>query len=228
MKIKEISESERPREKMMALGASGMSNGELLAVLLRNGTVRISALDLAREVLDICEGSLGKLFNMTAEELCAVDGIGPCKAAEVMAAFELGKRFLEENSGAGRDPVVSARMVYNLLIPRLKGLEHEECRVLFLNGGNRVVSQERICVGNAGETTIDVQRILKRALDLKASGAILVHNHPSGNPKPSMADLEMTKTLKTAMNTLNLSLLDHIIIADNKFFSFAEDRLYEK
>jgi len=228
MKIKDISQSERPREKMISKGAAGMSNGELLAIILRSGTREESAIELARRLLETCDNRLVRLFNMTSRQLEAVKGIGPCKSAEVMAAFELGKRFMEESSGAGDCPVVSSRMVYDLLAPRLKGMGHEECSVLFLNGANRMISRERICVGNAGETSIDVPRILRRALDIGAAGAILVHNHPSGNPRPSLADIEMTKTLKTALNTLNLSLLDHVIISDDRFFSFAEDRLYDK
>lgn len=213
---------------MISNGAAGMSNGELLAIILRSGTREESAIDLSRRLLERCDNRLVRLFNMTPRQLEAVKGIGPCKSAEVMAAFELGKRFLEESSGAGECPVVSARMVFDLLAPRLKGMGHEECRVLFLNGTNRMISQEKICVGNAGETAIDVPRILRRALDLGAAGTILVHNHPSGNPRPSLADIEMTKTLKTAMNSLSLNLLDHVIISDDRFFSFAEDRLYEK
>ncbi|MCQ2182352.1 MAG: DNA repair protein RadC [Bacteroidales bacterium] len=228
MKIKEINESERPREKMISMGPSGLSNGELLAVILRNGTKDESVLDLARRILSNCDDRLGRLFSMTPQQLGVIKGIGPCKAAEVMAVFELGKRFLEESSGVGDCPVVSARMVYDLLAPRLKGIGHEECRVLFLDSRNRLISQEQICVGNAGETAIDVPRILRRALDMRASGAILVHNHPAGNPKPSVADIELTKTLKAALNALSLSLLDHVIISDDRFFSFAEDRLYEK
>lgn len=228
MKIKEICKSERPREKMMQLGPAGMSNGELLAILLRNGTREESALDLARTVLNLADGRLCGLFNMSAEQLASVKGVGPCKAAEVMAAFELGKRFLEESAGVTERPVVSARMVYDLVAPRLKGIAHEECRVLFLNGANRLLCQECVCVGNSGETAIDVPRILRRALDTKATGTILVHNHPSGNPRPSGADVEMTKMLKTALNAVNLSLLDHVIVSDSRFFSFADDRLYEK
>jgi len=228
MKIKDICISERPREKMIALGAAGLSNGELLAIILRNGSKDESALELSRRLLEKCDGKLGRLFNMTPQQLSSVKGIGPCKAAEVMSAFELGKRFLEENSGVGESPVVSARMVYDILAPRLKGIGHEECRVLFLNSGNRLICQEQICVGNSGETAVDVPRILRRALDLHASGTILVHNHPAGNPRPSVADIELTKVLKTALNALSLSLLDHIIISDGKFFSFADDRLYEK
>lgn len=228
MKIKEIDRKERPREKMISFGAAGMSNGELLAIILRNGTMEVSAIELARKLLEICGGRLGRLFNMSIGELRKIHGIGPCKAAEIVAAFELGKRFIEENSGVEERPLVSARMVYDYIAPRMKGLGHEECRVLFLNGRNRLISHEQICIGNSSETAIDVPRILRRAIDQNASSAILVHNHPSGNPKPSLADIEMTKSLKSALDTLSMSLLDHVIISDNRFFSFAEDRLYEK
>lgn len=226
MKMKDMCESERPREKMMSLGPSGLSNGELLAILLRNGTAEESALDLARRLLGEAGGRLADLFNMTAERMKALPGIGPCKAAEVMAAFELGKRFLEESSGIPDKPLVSARSVYELTAPRMKGLAHEEIRVLFLNNRNCLMAQVQIGVGDSGSTVLDIPRILRHALERKATAIILIHNHPAGNPHPSVADLEMTKSLKTALNTLGISLLDHIIVSDSLFFSFADNRLY--
>lgn len=210
----------------MALGPSGLSNGELVAILLRNGTAEESALDLARKLLGEAGGSLAGLFNMTADRMKAIPGIGPCKAAEVMAAFELGKRFMEESSGISDKPLVSARSVYELAAPRMKGLGHEEIRVLFLNRQNRMMAQEQIGIGDSGSTVLDIPRILRHALERKASAIILIHNHPAGNPRPSNADLEMTKSLRTALNTIGISLLDHIIVADCQFFSFADNRLY--
>ncbi|MDO5321536.1 MAG: DNA repair protein RadC [Bacteroidia bacterium] len=226
MKMMELCAEERPREKMISAGPSGLSNGELLAIVLRNGSKGESALELARRLLESC-GSLAGLFNKTADWLKSFDGVGPCKSAEILAVFELGKRFMEESSGATKTPIVTARMVFDLVSPRLKGLAHEETRVLFLNAGNYLLSQEQIGVGDGVSTIIDVPRILRLALEKKASGMILIHNHPTGNPRPSEADIETTKSLRTALNALGLSLLDHVIVSDRKFFSFADDSLYE-
>lgn len=226
MKMKDMCASERPREKMMGLGPSGLSNGELLAILLRSGTTEESALDVARKLLGEAGGRLADLFNMTAERMRSVPGIGPCKAAEVMAAFELGKRFMEESTGISDKPLVSARAVYDLTAPRMKGLGHEEIRVLFLNRANRLMAQEQVGIGDSGSTVLDIPRILRHALEHRAAAVILIHNHPAGNPNPSSADLEMTKSLKNALNTIGISLLDHIIVSDCLFFSFADNRLY--
>lgn len=211
---------------MIASGPSGLSNGELLAIVLRNGSKGESALELARRLLE-SGGSLAGLFNKTADWLKSFDGVGPCKSAEILAVFELGKRFMEESSGATKTPIVTARMVFDLVAPRLKGLAHEETRALFLNAGNYLLSQEQIGIGDGASTIIDVPRILRLALEKKASGMILIHNHPTGNPHPSKADIETTKSLKTALNALGLNLLDHVIVSDRKFFSFADDSLYE-
>ena len=226
--MKDICENERPREKMMSLGPEGLSNGELLAIILRNGTREESALDLSRKMLELSEGKLIGLFNMPAERLKSISGIGPCKAAGILAAFELGKRFLEESSEIQEKPIVSARMVYTAMIPRLKGVRHEQVWALFLNSFNYLLSAEQIGIGNSGATVLDVPRVLRMALDKCAENVILVHNHPTGNPRPSKADLEMTESLRTALNAIGLSLLDHVIISDRRFFSFSEDRMYEK
>lgn len=226
MKMLELCTEERPREKLIASGPSGLSNGELLAIVLRNGSKGESALELARRLLDAA-GSLAGLFNKSTDWLSSFDGVGPCKSAEIIAVFELGKRFMEEASGASNAPIVTARMVFDLVAPRLKGLAHEETRALFLNAGNYLLSQEQIGIGDGASTIIDVPRILRLALEKKASGMILIHNHPTGNPHPSKADIETTKSLKTALNALGLNLLDHVIVSDRKFFSFADDSLYE-
>lgn len=212
----------------MSLGPGGLSNGELLAILLRNGTAGESVIELARKLLEEAGGRLTWLFNMTPERMRSVPGIGPCKSAEVMAAFELGKRFMEESSGLSDSPIVSARSVYELTAPRMKGLSHEETRVLFLNGHNCLLAQERIGIGDSSATILDIPRLLRLAIERRASGVILIHNHPSGNPLPSDADLEMTKSLKLSLNSLGISLIDHIIVSDCRFFSFSDNRTYNQ
>lgn len=226
MKLKNLDRSERPREKMMERGAAGLSNGELLAVLLREGYGERNALDLGRELLESCGGTLDGLFNSTLEKLCRVKGVGPFKAAAVLAALELGKRFTEESSNISFVPIVSAREVYKLMIPRLKGLKNEESWALFLNVKNYVIGRMRIGEGGIDSTVVDTRKILREALDRGASSVVLVHNHPSGNPTPGTADIKVTSELSKALHAVGLSLLDHVVIGAELFFSFADNRSY--
>lgn len=213
---------------MLELGAPALSNGELIAILLRTGCGGKNALDLGRELLSACSGTLDGLFCASAGKLCSIPGIGPLKASSIMAALELGKRFLEESSSIRREPVVTARMVYDLMIPRLKGLSNEECWILLLNTRNYVCGKLRIGQGDLDSTIIDHRRILKEALDKSASSVILIHNHPSGNPTPGESDIKATASLKNALNALGISLTDHVVISDEMFYSFADNRTYSK
>lgn len=226
MKIKDLQADERPREKMLSRGAGALSDGELLAVLLRNGTREFSALDLARKLLALADGRLGTLFNLSQDKMFSLPGIGPGKAACVIAAFELGRRFLQEESSATKSPVTTARRIYELMIPRLKGLRHEECWVLLLNSRFYPVGRLRASSGGANATVIDMKQIIRMALDKGAEAVVLIHNHPSGNPTPGPADIRETDRIRTGLAAVGLSLLDHIVVADDSFFSFADDRMY--
>ena len=201
MGIKDLRADERPREKMLARGAGSLSDGELLAVLLRSGNRNCSALDLARQLLDLADGRLSVLFNLPQDRMLSLPGVGPGKAASVLAAFELGRRFLQEASNVVKSPVLTARRVHDLMIPQLKGLQHEEC-------------------------SMDVRQIIRAALDKGASALILVHNHPSGNPTPGPADIRRTEELRKGVTAVGLTLLDHVVIADDACFSFSDDRMY--
>ena len=225
MKIKDLCESERPREKLLAEGAGRLSNGELLAVLLRSGNRNSSAVELAQQLLGICDGKLCNLFNMDSGRMCALPGIGTGKAATVLAAFELGRRFMHEESVSGKKPVVTARGVFEIMLPRLKGLRHEECWVLLLNDSCYLIRSVRLSSGGGRATVVDVRQVLRMALDNCASGIILVHNHPSGNPRPSEADKKQTAQLHKAASACGLQLMDHVVISDDCFFSFAEERV---
>lgn len=226
MKIKDLSADERPREKMLARGAGSLSDGELLAILLRSGGRDRSALDLARDLLSLADGQLSVLFNLPQDKMFSLPGIGPGKAASVIAAFELGRRFLLEESSVVKTPIVTARQIFELMIPRLKGLPHEECWILLLNDHGYLVGKSRVSSGGGNMTVIDVRQIIRRALDKGASGLILVHNHPTGNPTPSKADIRQTDALRGGLSAVGLALLDHVVISDDRFFSFNEDRMY--
>ena len=226
MTIKELRADERPREKMLARGAGSLSDGELLAVLLRSGNREASALDLARHLLDLSDGRLSVLFNLPAERMLALPGIGPGKVTSVLAAFELGRRFLQEESSVIKSPVLTARRVHELMLPQLKGLQHEECWILFLNDHQYLVGKARVTSGGGNSTTIDIRQIIRMALDKAASALILVHNHPSGNPTPGPADIRQTEALRKGVAAVGLTLLDHVVVADDCCFSFSDDRMY--
>ncbi len=225
MKIKDLNADERPREKMLSRGPGALSDGELLAVLLRSGTREGSALDLARQLLDLAGGRLGALFNLPCEKMYTLPGVGPGKAACVIAAFELGRRFLQEESSVVKTPLVTARGVWELMIPRLKGLQHEECWVLLLNDHNYLLDKILATSGGGRNTVIDVRQIVRMGLDRYASSVILVHNHPSGNPTPSRADISQTDAVRKAVRSVGLELLDHVVVCDDCFFSFSDDKM---
>ena len=198
MKIKELCPSERPREKLIERGAAALSNAELLAVLLRSGLPGESVIELANKLLREADGRLGRLFDLSAPALMRVRGSGPDKASTVLAAFELGKRFLSEGAPVVKKPIVSARMVYELMGPVLKGLDHEECWLLLLNDSNYLSGKLRLTSGGDNATVIDIRQVLRVALERKARSLILVHNHPSANAGPSEADIANTRSLQQA------------------------------
>lgn len=227
MKITDLSADERPREKMLSRGAGSLSDGELLAVLLRTGHREISALDLARRLLALADGRLSILFNLPQDKMFSLPGLGPGKAASILAAFELGRRFLQEESSVIKTPLLTARQVYERVIPRFKGLMHEECWVLLLNEHSYLVGTVQASKGGGNTTVIDVRQIIRSALDKGASSLILVHNHPSGDPTPSRADIRQTDALRKGAGAVGLTLTDHVVVADDCFFSFADDRRYQ-
>ena len=226
MKIKDLSADERPREKMLARGAGSLSDGELLAVLIRSGNRDDSALDLSRRLLRLADGRLGTLFHLSRERMLSLPGIGPGKAACILAAFELGRRFLQEESAVVKTPLVTARQIYDLVIPQFKGLPHEECWILFLNDHNYLTGKILVSRGGGSSTVFDLRQIIGQALDKGAASLILVHNHPSGNPHPSQADIHQTEALRKGVGTVGLDLMDHVVVADDCFFSFADNRMY--
>lgn len=212
---------------MLSYGPSALSNAELIAIILHNGTVGQSVLELSQNLLHKGGDTLAGLFSMGTEQMCTVNGIGPAKAADVQAALELGRRFLSEQSECVRVPVTGPRMIYDLMFPLLKCLDHEECWVLFLNKANYIVTKRKLTSGGADSTVIDIKQIARMALELRAQSIVLVHNHPSGNSRPSKADLEYTEALHKATRTLEISLLDHVIVCEREFYSFADDAVME-
>ena len=185
----------------------------------------MNAVEVARELLRSADGRLKDLASMSVEKLCSVSGIGESKAVTISAAIELGRRVFMESALLEKKAVSSPRTVYRIMIPLLKGLDHEECWVIFMNRANYIVGKERMSVGSMDATIMDVKAILRRALDRKASGVILVHNHPSGSALPGQADIKQTALLRKALQTCDINLVDHVVVAEDSWYSFADERL---
>ena len=225
MKIKDLCVDERPREKMLAKGAGAMSNAELLAILIGSGTRRENVIEVANKLLTANEGKLTMIAGMDAARMKEIGGIGSVRYASIAAAFELGKRCCLEDPGIEKIPLTDAGVVFRLMRPRLKGLDHEEFWIILLNRANFIIHKEMISLGGLSATVVDQKLVVKKALDKRASGLIMVHNHPSGNPRPGHSDLAETERMKKAANTFDIALLDHIIICDDCYFSFADDKV---
>jgi len=225
MKLKELCADDRPREKMLEKGPSSLSNAELLAIMIRTGTGKMNVVDVARTLLHTAEGRLNAIADMPVEKLCSISGIGRSKAVTIAAAFELGRRSAAEKIVQDRVPVTSPKDVFRMMLPFMRGLDHEECWAVFLNRANYVLGKDRMSVGGLDSTTMDVKAVLRRALDRKASGVILVHNHPSGSALPGQADIRQTALLKKALQTCEIQLVDHVVIAEDNWYSFADEQL---
>lgn len=225
MKIKEISADERPREKMLAKGAGAMSNAELLAILIGSGTQKENVIEVANRLLAANGGKLSMIAGMDAARMKEISGIGSVRYTAIAAAFELGKRCCLEDPGIEKVPLTDASTVFKMMRPRMSGLGHEEFWVILLNRANYIIHKEMISLGGLSSTVVDPKLVVRMALDKRASGLIMVHNHPSGNPRPGSNDIVETERMKKAANTFDIALLDHIIICDDCYFSFADDKV---
>ena len=225
MKIKDLCAEERPRENMLERGAGALTNAEVLAILLRTGTGGRNAVDVGRALLKSCGERLGEMASLSVQRLCREDGVGPGKAVTIVAAFELGRRVAMEVDKSGCMRIDSPAQVYRLMLPLMRDLDHEECWALFLNRNNGLIVKERMTTGGQDFTLVDKRMVVRRALEHKASGMILVHNHPSGNPFPSIEDINQTKDLHRAFSSCGLQLLDHVIVAGGSYYSFSDEQV---
>lgn len=215
---------DRPREKMLLKGIQSLSDSELLALLIGSGTRKVSAVDLARQILNLAGNNLDKLGKYSVSDLKKLKGIGQARAISIVAALELGRR--RRLSDSPEEPKITGSSdVFNLLSPLLSDLSHEEFWVLLLNRSNRVIEKQKISQGGITGTVTDIRMILKLAIDHLATALILCHNHPSGNLQPSDADLSITRRMKESASLMDISLLDHIIIAGKYYFSLADENL---
>ena len=224
LSITQWAEEDRPREKLLLKGKSSLSDAELIGILLGSGTKTLSAVDLAKQILNSVGNDLHALAKMSVSDLCKFKGIGEAKAISIVSALELGRRRKDA------EPVKQPRITcsddaYQLLKPELTDLPHEEFWIILLKRNNQVIRKEQVSFGGVSGTIVDPKIIFKKALDNLASGMILVHNHPSGNLKPSQADIQLTKKLKTSGELLEIPIYDHIIFTDHGYYSFSDQSM---
>ena len=225
--IKNWPELERPREKLLKKGPEYLSDCELLAIILRTGMggrkERLSALDLAKKVLSEYD-SLKNLLDLSLSEFLKINGIGRAKAAQVIAALELGRRAVSEKNGNNKSFKCSEE-VANYYIPLLKDLKKEQFRVLLLDIKNKVIKEVLISQGSLTSSIVHPREVIKPVIKESAASVIFIHNHPSGDPEPSTDDLEITNRLCKSCSILGISVLDHIIVAESGYFSFKQKQL---
>ncbi|MBK8491707.1 MAG: DNA repair protein RadC [Saprospirales bacterium] len=222
--IKAWAEDDRPREKMVLKGRQQLTDAELLAILLGSGSRAESALGLAQRILRSVENDLHALGKCSLHDLMKFKGIGQAKALSVAAALELGRR-RHLTEVRHRPQVRGSRDAFQLLSGLLEDLAHEEFWVLLLNRANRVIGREQISSGGTAGTVVDSKIVFRKALECRASSIILSHNHPSGQLQPSQADINLTKKLKEGGALLDIHILDHLIVGDRNFYSFADEGL---
>ncbi len=222
--IKQWSKDDRPREKLLSSGAENLSNSELLAILIHNGTRQKTAVDLAKEILKLGKDNLVELGKLSVKELMKIKGIGEAKAITITAALELGRR-RQASSALQKEIVTSSSDIAGYLQVKLKDYRREVFAILFLNRSNKINHFEIVSEGGITGTVADPRIILRKALEEDAVSIILCHNHPSGSLKPSRADEELTKKIKEASKFFDITVLDHIIVSDNGYYSFADEGL---
>lgn len=221
MAITQWSVEERPREKMMARGAEALSVPELLAILVGSGTPKESAVELMRRIFDDCGCSLKRMSQLSVDELCRYSGVGPAKAVTILAACELTRRRLMEHGN--RRKITCAKDIYDYFLPAMQDLGVEESRVLLLNQAHTIIGEHLVSRGGIAMTAVDVRVVMRHAIVAQASAIVLVHNHPSGNATPSGQDDQLTRRVAEAARTLDLRLLDHVIVTDGGYYSYSDN-----
>lgn len=222
--IKNWAESDRPREKLLQKGETSLSDAELVAILISSGNTEESAVQLSKRILAGSENKLNALGKLSVKQLMKYKGIGKAKAISIVAALELGRRRRAEDALV-RKKIDSSAMVFELMQPAIGDLEHEEFWIIYLNNSNKIIQKSQLSKGGITGTLVDVRIVMKNALECGATGIILVHNHPSGALKPSPQDRDLTHKLKAAGDNLDIKVLDHVIITQKAYFSFADERI---
>jgi DNA repair protein RadC len=222
--IKNWSQDDQPREKLRDKGKAVLSDAELVAILIGSGSREESAVDLCKRILASVDNNLNALGKLSIKQLMKFKGIGEAKAITITAALELGRRRRIEE-GLQLDKITSSRSVFDMMQPILGELPHEEFWILYLNNSNKVIHKNQLSKGGITGTLVDVRLVLKNALEVGATALVLCHNHPSGTLKPSQADKDITQKLKTAAQSLDIKVLDHLIVTEKAYFSFADEEI---
>lgn len=220
--IKSWAEEDRPREKLLSQGRRSLTDAELIAILIGSGSRQETAVELSKRILHSFENDLDKLGRLSVKELSRFRGIGEAKAISIISAMELGRR-RRESETAKVSQITCSRDIFNLMKRYLADLNHEEFWIVLLNRANNVLSQHLISKGGQAGTIADPKIIFQAALENHAASIILSHNHPSGNLKPSQADINLTRKLRDAGQLLDISVLDHVIFTNSSYFSFADE-----
>ncbi len=220
--INNWAEDDRPREKFAKKGRSALSNAELIAILIGSGSRNESAVDLAKRILAFANNDLNALARMNVKELCKFKGMGEAKAISILAALEIGAR-KQQATALTKNQITNSKTLHEILKPMMADLPHEEFWVIYLNKANKILSIEAISKGGVAGTVADVKIIFKKAIELLASSIMLAHNHPSGNLKPSNADIELTRKMRDTGKIMEIEVLDHIIISENGYYSFSDE-----
>ncbi|SHI35441.1 RadC family protein [Algibacter luteus] len=222
--IKNWSQDDQPREKLLYKGKAALSDAELVAILIGSGNREESAVDLCKRILASSNNNLSQLGKLSIKQLMEFKGIGEAKAITIIAALELGRRRRGEEA-LEKKKITSSSAVFELMQPVIGELEHEEFWIIYVNNSNKVIQKSQLSKGGITGTLVDVRLVLKTALEVGATGLILTHNHPSGTLKPSEADKQITQKLKQAAQSLDIKVLDHLIITEKAYFSFADETI---
>ena len=222
LSIKNWAEDDRPREKLLQKGKLSLSDSELIAILIGSGSRNESAVELSKRILASSKNNLNELGKLSVSQLCKFKGIGPAKAVSIVAALELSRRRRLEEA-LEQKKISSSHSIFEIMQPVIGELAHEEFWIIYLNNSNRIIEQFQISKGGITGTLVDIRITLKKALEVGAVSIILVHNHPSGNLKASEADKQLTRKLKTASESLDIKVLDHIIVTEKSYLSFADE-----
>ncbi|MEM9687658.1 MAG: DNA repair protein RadC [Bacteroidota bacterium] len=222
--IKQWSEDDRPREKLLHKGRAVLSDAELIAILIGSGIKNESAVALSKRILNVVDNKLNALGQCSIKQLTMFKGIGEAKAITIAAALELGRRRRAEEARENTN-ISDSRSVFELMQPLIGELPHEEFWIIYINNSNTVIQTFQLSKGGITGTLVDVRLVLKKALELGATAIILAHNHPSGTLYPSTADRQITRKLTKASENLDIKILDHVIVTDKAYFSFADKGL---
>ena len=220
--IRDWAEDDRPREKLLNKGAAALSDAELFAILIGSGNKNESAVELCKRILGDNHNNLNELARLSIVDLAKYKGIGEAKAISIVAALEIGKR-RKTNEVLERTKITQSSDLFELFEPALLDLNHEEFWVAFMNGAKKVLETKRLTQGGMKQTVVDVSMLLRMALERSAHAVAVAHNHPSGENYPSREDLQITQKIKTGCDAIGVRLLDHIIIAGGRYYSFADE-----